>query len=273
LPDTSADEVAGNVWISEAFALQLAEEYGIVPWLKALLDDTPVPADDKKAISPPPKFVFTANGEKPSLPPPSATPHRGRGRPRASSPSKKSVTGAMSPRKQRVSKAARNDANAAATREASAALQSTLDSASHADTESVVSVDGDKVTVEVDSAVEVNGDTETTHTVVRVEMPAHSPDLPLPESTEEMIAKAKEMVEEAMKLEGESSKKPSSKRKAEELDVDDEEDEEKDRQLQPAKKARLLEQEVRKQKVRQRALIGVAATLALGAIMPFVLGA
>jgi hypothetical protein len=55
--------------------------------------------------------------------------------------------------------------------------------------------------------------------------------------------------------------------KTEELDVDNEKDEEKDRQLQPAKKARLLEQEVRKQKLRQRALTGVAATLALGYVL------
>ena len=132
-----------------------------------------------------------------------------------------------------------------------------------AETESVDGerADHEKVTVEVDSAIEINGDTETTRTNVKVEMPASSPDLPLPESTEAMIAKAKEMVEEARKLEGESSKRPS-KRKAEELD--DEEDEEKDNELQPAKKARLLQQDIKKERVRNRALFGVAATLAIG---------
>ncbi|MCJ1249859.1 hypothetical protein MMC30_007085 [Trapelia coarctata] len=272
----SQDEVAGNLWVPESFALQLAEEYGIVPWIRALLDETPVPTDDKlsKAISPPPKFVFTGNDEKTSLPPPTQTPGRGRGRPRATSPSKThGHKNLASPRKPRTTKAAK-EANAASAREASASLQAALDSAaSRADTESVdgekPTVDGDKVTVEVDSAIEVNGDTEVTHTKVRVEMPAHSPDLPLPESTEEMIAKAKEMVEEARKMEGESSSS-ALKRKAEELD--DEEDEEKDAELQPAKKARLLEQEVRKQRVRQRALIGVTVTLAIGAILPYVLG-
>ena len=272
----------------KAVALELAEDYGIVPWIKALLDETPVASDDKKAISPPPKFIFTANGNT-HWPPQGATP-RGRGRPRAVSPSKMATPShkILSPRKPRATKASR-EANASSAREASATLQAALDSAaSRGDTESVdeekldgnVSVeatadedetdekkqdgtngDEEKVTVEVDSVVEVKGDVETTHTNVKVAMPAGSPDLPLPESTEEMIAKAKEMVEEARKLEGESSN-GSLKRKADELD--DDEDEEKDRELQPAKKARLLEQELKKQRVRTRALIGVAATLAIG---------
>jgi len=250
-------------------ALQLAEEYGIVPWIRALLDETPVLLDDKKwkaAISPPPKFIFTGNDEKVSLPPPTQTPARGRGRPRAASPHKTSGHKSLaSPRKARTTKAAK-EANAASAREANSSLMAALDSAtSRADTESVdgekLAVDGDKVTVEVDSAIEVNGDTEVTHTKVRVEMPANSPDLPLPESTEEMIAKAKEMVEEARKMEGESSSS-ALKRKAE--DLDDEEDEVKDAKLQPAKKARLLERDLKKQRVRQRALIGVTVTLAVG---------
>ncbi|MCJ1409349.1 hypothetical protein MMC19_003428 [Ptychographa xylographoides] len=283
LPTTSQDEMAGNVWIPESFALELAEEYGIVPWIVALLDESPVEAtDDKKSISPPPKFVFGANHDRASLPPPDKTPARGRGRPRALSPSKSAPHAKLaSPRKVRTTKASK-EANAASAREASASLQAALDTAaSRTETESV---DGEKadgemvngevvggegnVTVEVDSTIEINGDTEITNTKVRVEMPVGSPDLPLPESTEEMIAKAKEMVAEARKLEGESSS--ANKRKAEELD--DEEDEEKDSILQPAKKARLLEQELKKQRVRKRALIGVAATLAIGAVVPYLIG-
>ena len=119
----------------------------------------------------------------------------------------------------------------------------------------------EKVMVEVDSAVEVNGDTETIHTTVKVEMPFGSPDLPLPEDTSDMIAKAKEMVEEARKLEGESS--GTGKRKAEVLD-DTETDEERDAELQPAKRARLLQQDLKVQRVRNRALVGIAATMAIG---------
>ncbi|MCJ1318966.1 hypothetical protein MMC15_004298 [Xylographa vitiligo] len=282
LPTTSPDAVAGNVWVPETFALELAEEYGIVPWIEALLDEATVVAlDDEKVISPPPKFTFMANQDRTSLPPPSGTPARGRGRPRASSPMKStSGTKHLTPRKPRTTKASK-EANAASAREASASLQATLDSAaSIADTESVdgdkvngekhdeEKVDGDKVTVQVDSTVEVHGDTEITNTKVRVEMPVGSPELPMPENTEDMITRAKEMVEEARKLDGESSR--ATKRKAE--DLDDEEDEELDTLLQPAKKARLLEQELKKQRVRKRALIGVAATLAIGAVVPYLIG-
>ncbi|KAA6409500.1 MAG: APSES transcription factor [Lasallia pustulata] len=270
LPTTSPDEVAGNVWIPETYALELAEEYGIVAWIKALLDDAPVAGaeDPKKSISPPPKFTFVAN-DRTSLAPRGATP-RGRGRPRASSPGKGLTAGARvaSPRKSRATKAT-NAANAASTRDANASLQTALDNAASAAGSEYVS--GDMVKVEVESAVEVDGDTETTRTNVRVEMPAGNPELRLPESTEKMIATAKEMVEEAGRLGGEANGSKTGKRKAEVLDVDDEEDEWADRQLQPAKRARLLEQELKKEKVRARALIGVAVTLTIGALMPYVI--
>ncbi|KAL9120297.1 MAG: hypothetical protein Q9187_003150 [Circinaria calcarea] len=292
LPITSHDEVAGNVWIPEDYALELAEDYGIGPWIRALLDPAPVSSggDDKKSISPPPKFIFKANGDT-SLPPPSATP-RGRGRPRARSPSKIAApTKALSPRKPRPSHTKSSKrANASSGEAARSSLQPSIDDgASRADTESadeerhdeIHEVDQkdkveesdkseEKVTVEVDSTIEVNGDTETTHTKLTVEMPSGNPNLPLPETTEEMITRAKEMVEEARKLEGESLRS-GTKRKAEELDDDDdeEEDEEKDKELQPAKKARLLEKELKKQRVRSRALIGIAATLAIGSVLQF----
>ena len=161
-----------------------------------------------------------------------------------------------SPRKQRTTKAT-NAANIATAREANATLQAALDdAASTADPEQS---ENEKVKVEVESAVETNGDVETTHTNVKVTMPGGSADLTLPESTEEMVAKAKEMVEEATKLEGISSS--ATKRKAEELDEESDSDADTE---QPAKRTRLLEQEVKKQRVRNRAIIGVAATLAIG---------
>jgi hypothetical protein len=258
------DKVRGHlpdIWRLPALAL--AEEYGIGAWIAALLDPEPTHPDDrKKTISPPPKFVFTANDSS-ALPPPTSSPRRGRP-PKAGSPTKSQTPG----RKPRVTKAVK-EAGAAAARQASETLQAALDSAaSVAETESEVGerggadADGEKVTVAVEQAVEVKGNVETTTTNVRVEMPAGSPQLPLPGNTEDMIAKAKEMVEEAQRLESTSSK---GKRKVAALD--DSEDEEKDGALQPAKKARLLEQEVRRQKVRNRALFGVAATLAIGSVV------
>ena len=239
-----------------------------------------IQVDEKKAISPPPKYKFTAN-EKTFLPPPMSTPGRGRGRPRAASPSKKDKL--TSPRK-RITKAAK-EANAATARQASETLQAALDAASVADSESVdpPSVNGEtpasvnkklakkhskddetKATIKVHSAVEQKGDTETTHTTISVEMPPGVPESSVPVDPREMVAKAKEMVEEAKKLEGESSKS-TSKRKADVLDDEDEEEAQVNgTEAQPAKRTKLMEQEVRKQKVRNRALMGVAASLAIG---------
>ena len=124
----------------------------------------------------------------------------------------------------------------------------------------------EKVTVEVQSNLETNGDVEGERTTVKVSMPADSPQLPLPETTADMIATAKEMVAEARKIE-EGDKKPvakgkgKAKRKLDEVkDTDDEEG-----GAEPAaKKAKGMEQQIRKQQVRNRALVGVGLTLAVG---------
>ncbi len=263
-----------------SLALELAEEYGIVPWIAALLDNAPIseiknPEEPKKAISPPPKFIFRAADDDTYLPPinlatRSATP-RGRGRPRAHSPSKNGapVSKMASPRKSRASKAS-NAANALSAREASASLQATLDrAASVADSESIDG--GEKATLEIGTAVQVNGDVETTTTNLTIKMPGGSADFPLPEDPEEMIEKAKEMVREARKLDGQLAEDVKSlKRKADEMeDDDDDEDEEDDYDLHPVKKARLLETQLKKEQVRKRALLGVAATLAIGYVLRF----
>lgn len=261
--------------------MELAEEYGIVPWIAGLLDNAPIseiknPDEPKKSIYPPPKFVFRANDDDTPLPPinltaRSATP-RARGRPRASSPSKNgaSTSKMASPRKPRARKAsnATSATNAASAREASATLQSTLDTAaSIADTDSIDG--GDKGTIEIDTAVQVNGDVEITTTNLKIEMPGGSAEFPPPEDPEQMIEKAKEMVKEARKLDGQLVEDVKSlKRKAEELEDDDEDDEKVTHDLQPAKKARLLEHQLKKEKVRNRALLGVAATLAIGYVLP-----
>jgi hypothetical protein len=282
---TSQDEVAGNVWISPGLgqhcrqltrtdfrltykiALELAEEYGMYNWVRALLDPSEIsqsPATTKKHISPPPKFDQFPG--KPILPPPSGKKGPKARSTRSASPSKiaspsKKVNSAASPRKPKQTKAAR-EANLANANAASAALQSALDDA--ASTVEPESVNGETVEetvkVEVDSNVEVNGGTETTHTNVFVEMPAGSPGLPLPEDAEKMLETAKQMVEEARALERETSPRATRKRKVEEVDP---EELDADLPAQPAKKAKVLEEKLKREKVRTRALVGVTATLAI----------
>lgn len=112
--------------------------------------------------------------------------------------------------------------------------------------------------VNVHSRTEVNGDIETKHTDVQVEMPASAPSFPKPESAQEMIAQAKQMVAEAHKQDGKGSRK--SKRKADEIeDAEDKED-----SKQKVKKAKVLEQTLKKERVKTRALIGLSASLVIG---------
>jgi hypothetical protein len=235
-------------------------------WVRALLDPSEIvqsPATTKKHISPPPKYDQFPG--KPILPPPSVSKGSKSRSTRSASPSKiaspaKRAGSVASPRK-RQSKAAK-EANLANANAASAALQSALDDA--ASTVEQDSVNGETVKVEVDSSVDVNGDTETTHTNVSVEMPVGSPELPLPADAEKMLETAKKMVEEARALEGESAPKQPRKRK-----VDEVEPEELDADLpaQPAKKAKVLEEKLKREKVRTRALVGVTATLAIAYVL------
>lgn len=243
-------------------ALKLADEYKIGLWIRALLDPSPIDksaSDPKKSISPPPTYIVP---ESPSFHAPSdqsdSTPSKGsRGSGRSSSPSK-----IASPNKKTASprKRATKAANAAHASAASATLQAALNNAATAAESGHAIKDGDVAKVEVDSNVKTNGEIETTHTNVKIDMPAGSKALPLPESTEEMLATAKKMVEEARRIEGKDGKGKSStkvsKRKAEEAADSI--------TAQPAKKTRTLEEQLKAERVKTRALIGLSATLAIG---------
>ena len=258
-------------------ALELAHDYNMVPWIVALLDEADVKNSDdaKKSIAPPPKYKLTVSDKAHLVPRETvraSTPGRGRGRPRATTPSKGATpaTKALSPRKQRTTKAIK-EANAAAAKEANASLQATLEKEAEAadldSVESEKSINGEKASVRIESTTQVNGDSEITTTALKFELPGGTAEMPAPANPEQMIKEAQLMVEEAKKLEEPESpsgrgKSSKGKRKADE--IDEESDGIGDDEQQPAKKAKLLEQQLTRERVRNRALMGVAATLAIG---------
>ena len=244
--------------LTSRLALELAEEYGLYNWIKALLDNAEIiqsPSSAKKQIAPPPAFDMPSGKLK--LAP--STGKRARST-RSVSPSKIASpvkASKASPRKRQTK--AMKEANAAHATAASEALQSALDDAVSSTAVQDDSVDGAEIVkVEVEQSVDINGETETTHTNVTVEMPTGSPDLQMPENAEHMLEVAKKMVEQAKMLE--SSPKMSRKRKVEEIEPSDIDAE---MPVQPAKKAKILEEKLKREKVRTRALVGVTATLAI----------
>lgn len=254
-------------------ALELAEEYGLIEWVKALLDPTDIvqsPSSAKKQITAPPKYDMAL--DKVKLPPPDRAPaNRGSTRLRSASPSKiasPTKQSKASPRKRQTK--AQKEAAIANANAASASLQSALDDAvsnvggessssvveSQQNTPATSSPSLGDVKVKVDQDVEVRGDTEVTHTNVTIEMPQGSPKPGVPQDIESTIGAAKEIVEKVVQLE--TAPKVSKKRK-----FDDVEPSDLDSELpqQAAKRARVLEEGLKREKVRNRALFGVAATL------------
>lgn len=290
-------------------ALELAKEYQMYDWVRALLDPTDIvqsPSSAKKQITPPPRFDLPPIDAPPQLSAPSLRRSR-----RSASPSKK----AGSPRKPRQTKAMK-EASAAATIEANASLQSSLDAT--ADPEPLngiiqpsVEVDEEKpvfspaksavspkksiatpkvkksskpsrraeepaeekvkVKIKADAdAAEGHKEAQTTQKTVSVEMPISLPEAPSAEDTEKMIAQAKEMVQEAVKQTTEETAESSTaaaaaakKRKTDDLSEDEEDEETKAASAQRVKRARVLEEKLKRERVRNRALVGVTAAFAL----------
>ncbi|ODM17908.1 hypothetical protein SI65_06696 [Aspergillus cristatus] len=303
--ETSEDEIAGNVWISPAFALELAKEYQMFDWVRALLDPTDIvqsPSSAKKQITPPPKFDMPPIEAPIQLSAAATRLRRGR----SASPSKR----AASPRKSRTTRATK-EANVAATNAANASLQSSLEAdagSANGTVEQSVEVDEEetksevvekprtttrskkaaapdekeeeeeekKVKVDVEESVDKAKDTQTKQTTFSVEMPVKFlPDAPSAEDTEQMIAKAREMVQEAVdskateEVPAESSSKGAQKRKTDDLSEDEEDEETKAASTQRVKRAKVLEEKLKRERVRNRALVGVTAAFALAASIPY----
>jgi hypothetical protein len=299
---TSEDEIAGNIWVSPLLALELAKEYQMYDWVRALLDPAEIPQTPKKQITPPPKFELPPIEAPTQLSAPSQRTRRGR----SASPSKRATTSPRKPRKTRAAK----EASAEEASAASASLQDALDmTASTADAgsangtvepsveeyveEKVVTTkptlrkrvaaipeedeaEEEKVKIDVKTTADTVDDVRTTQTTISVEMPVSLPEAPSAEDTEKMIAKAKEMVEEAIKVqatEGEqpeaSSPKGAKKRKTDVLSEDEEDDETRAASALRAKRAKVLEEKLKRERVRNRALVGVTAVFALAASIPY----
>lgn len=293
LSTTSHDETAGNVWIPPESALALAEEYKMVPWIRALLDPSEVlPNPGAEEISHPPKFTSLL---QPTLAPPTPVSTRTTRSRRSASPTKSVVSkrAIASPRKRRIASSQSSVTNEPTPSLADSQTPTLVNGDSQnflpVPTTTVAKVedaDGEikiesieketavvlepteeepKIKVHVDQDVKVEHGEEVKHTHVEVEVPVFGGKLPSSEDAAKMIAEAKAMVEAATKAVEDETPSSSSgpKRKAD--DIEDEEKEEGEAAAPQAKKAK-TQAEVRKQTIRKRAYLGLGATLAVGAV-------
>ncbi|KAI0523644.1 DNA-binding domain of Mlu1-box binding protein MBP1 [Xylaria bambusicola] len=311
LPTTSHEETAGNVWIPPEQAMALAEEYGVTLWISALLDPTEIaitnaPDSPPKKIAAPPKFEFTGLVQPLLAPPtPSSLPRSTRSR-RSASPSKKRAIASPRKRSTKVPPAQIVPSEPLPVQEETPlpvqeetepetnGVQ-TEDTTSTAPTEDITMKtiekepelvfalveEEPKIHIKFGQEVQFNAGVETTQTAVEVELPiANGP--PSVEEAAEMIAKAKEMVAAAAaesmgnaKTDSLSSENSKGKRKVAEIADDDEEEqpsEPSDERSSKKAKTEKTEVQLRKERVRNRALVGLSATLAIGALIPYVMG-
>lgn len=289
LKSTSPDETAGNVWIPPNHALVLAEEYRILPWIQALLDNTPIEVNSTKdatpkSISTPPRFDSQTFKPVEQV---AATPSRARTR-REASPEKKTAP----PSARKIASTRRKTRASSASAEPKPSSLSTVEPTEEAipapdfkkaqvatveeeDPDSVIKSteeedafpvakakkEEDVVRVHIDQDVNVKGDVETTHTHLEVEMPAGAAELPLPEDPQAMIAKAQEMVAAALESERGNGVGITKKRKA--AEVDEEDGDTAVVEAAPTKKVK-VEADLKREKIKARAWMGLTATLAVG---------
>lgn len=303
LSTTSPEETAGNVWIPPESAMNLAEEYGIVPWIRALLDPADILVSNAtensppKRISAPPKYFPTASAT--TLVPPTPTSMRSTRSRRSASPTKASsrrnVT--ASPRK-RSARTAASQPEASETPSSSRktsltngdipvlapgeALEVKELKVEHVEKglagtlETVQEEPKVKVNIDQDVKVEEDG-TEVERTKVDLQIPFTAGGPPSADDAARMIEEAKAMVATAKADVAEASAEASSKsakgkRKAEDYEADIEEEGAEGETvlaLRPRAKKVKTEVELRKDKVKKRALVGITFTLAAGALIPY----
>lgn len=269
LPTTSPEETAGNIWIPPEQALALAEEYHIATWIRALLDPAKITisqgndaaASPTRQISAPPKFDLT-KVPQPVLAPaaPVVTGTASRRSRRSASPAK-SKKAPASPRKRSSKKAAEP--------EAAQDAESTVPKSEFEPTVVLQPVTAEDDTAKLHIVEEPVKGKDKKQKVTEVEVPlptAGQP--PSPEEIAAMMAEAKQQVETAKEADKAAAAKTGAKtdkkgkRKASDITPAEEKKEEKESQPR-AKKAK-TDAEVRKDRVKNRALFGIGATVAVG---------
>ena len=283
LESTSPEETAGNVWISPDHALKLAEEYKVVPWIQALLDPTPIAVSSQsdsppKKISAPPKFDLAKASLQMAPPTPTSLPRSMRTR-RSASPTKLPVPRPVKTPRKRKAKSESIDLPAPPVLTNKAEINGSIeeDKVAEAVTETTV-VESEpavvleareedqkvKVSVEQDVKLDAEGH-EVKHTAVALELPLASTEPPTAEETARMIAEAKKMVEAASQPQEDvmDDANAKSKRKAEDITAGDEDSKDEAEAERGSKRAKPNVQ-LKKERVRNRALLGLSATVALG---------
>jgi hypothetical protein len=269
LPTTSTEETAGNVWIPPEDALKLADEYRITDWILALLDAAEIAVSTgaentpPKRIAAPPKFNLAP-------PTPSSLPRSSRAG-RSASPTKStgSKRGAASPKKRsaKISSSSIELPNGLAPAPAGKGadvLVETLEKEhpvvfAPADEEAKV-----KINVDQDVKTDASGK-PVTHTKVEVELPLPG-DPPSGKDLVRMVEEAKEMVKAAAETVASASPAaaPTKKNKRKAGEIEEEPTENGEGSSQPNAKRAKTEVELRRERMKKRAFIGISATLAVG---------
>lgn len=304
LPDTSPEETAGNVWIPPESALELAQEYGIEAYIKALLDPAEILPSNataespQKRISAPPKFVF--RGASPTtLVPPTPTSMRSTRSRRSVSPSKSAATrrGTASPRKRSTRITASQVTSETGVSETPSSSRKpsltngdipVLAPGGPLKTEDIKIESVEKTPIptlepveeEPRARVNINDDVTTdrdgavvTQTKFELEVP-FSAGIPSAEDGRRMLEEARSMVEaaaaEAAPSGSKSNASAKGKRKADDFEADNEAEDgagngESSAAAQPLAKRAKTQVEQQKVKAKKRALWGITFTLALGA--------